>query len=140
MDSDIKGKIAEVVNLYTVLINRGTYEGVLRGSIFAVMDPNPIPVIDPDTKDQIGERFKEKIRVKVVSVDDHFCTAETYRRVTTGGEGFMSGITLPESMQPRRVTRETISSNAPGFTKQQKEVTVNVGDVVQLVDSAFEGD
>lgn len=140
MTKKLEGKIAEVLNPYTVLINRGLYEGVSRGAIFAVLDETPIPVLDPETKEQIGQRHQEKIRVKVTSVDDHFCTAETYRRVTTGGQGFSVGVTLPEALQSRRIVREAITSDAPGFTKPQKEVTVSVGDAVRLIESAYDGE
>jgi hypothetical protein len=77
----ISGKVAEVVDRYTLLINRGEEQGVRVGMIFVVMGLGG-EVKDPDTGDPLGPKPFEKLRVKVSEVYPKFSVAETYRIVT----------------------------------------------------------
>lgn len=132
---ELRGKVAEVVDQYTLLINRGSEQGVEIGDIWSILDINPIEVRDPDTQDIIGTRYREKLRVKVTSVDPRYCTAETYRKITVE-----SGYKLPNPLYygaspqyERRVVRESLE--APNL-KQAKEATVvqvQVGDLARKI-------
>jgi hypothetical protein len=76
----ITGKIAEIVDEHTLIINRGEEHKVRSGMIFVVMGLGG-DVKDPDTGDSLGPKPFEKLRVKVADVYPKFCVAETYRIV-----------------------------------------------------------
>lgn len=75
------GKVAEIMDRYTLAINRGSEHGVEVGMIFAVIGFGG-EIVDPETKQSLGPRPVEKLRVKVADVYEKFCVAETYRLVT----------------------------------------------------------
>ncbi|WP_141120206.1 hypothetical protein [Mycobacterium malmoense] len=77
----IAGKVAEIIDRHTLIINRGEDHGVTSGMIFRVMGMGG-DVIDPETGDSLGPKPFEKLRVKVTEVYPKFCVAETYRIVT----------------------------------------------------------
>jgi hypothetical protein len=79
--STISGKVAEITDRYTLIINRGEQDGVQEGMIFVVQGRGG-DVKDPDTGNSLGPKPFEKLRVKVTDVYPKFSVAETYRIVT----------------------------------------------------------
>lgn len=77
----ITGKVAEIVDRHTLIINRGEADLVRPGMVFRVMGLGG-DVRDPDTGDSLGPRPFEKTRVKVTEVYPKYCVAETYRIIT----------------------------------------------------------
>lgn len=71
----MNGKVAEILDCYTVAINRGEEHDVWPGDYFAVGRD----VIDPDTGESLG--WHEKLRLKVKDSYPKFCVAETIGRV-----------------------------------------------------------
>ena len=77
----ITGKVAEIIDRYSLIINRGEEAGVNVGMVFLVMGLGG-DVIDPETGVSLGPKPIEKLRVKVREVYPKFSVAETYRIVT----------------------------------------------------------
>ena len=73
----IEGKVATILNVRELTINRGSQDGVEVGMRFKIVDENAA-VIDPDTKEELGTISREKIRVKIVYVQPRFSIARTY--------------------------------------------------------------
>lgn len=69
------GKVAEVIDKYSVAINRGSEHGVQPGMLYAL----GIDVVDPDTGDTLG--YHTALNVVVDRVFPKFCVGVSYRRV-----------------------------------------------------------
>jgi hypothetical protein len=80
VDAPITGKVADVLDGYTLIINKGADDDVKVGMIFIVLGFGG-DVIDPDSGKSLGPRPVEKLRVKVREVYPQFSLAETYRIV-----------------------------------------------------------
>jgi len=131
----IRGKVADIEDRFILLINKGENDGVELGMIFAIMDPDGAPVIDPDTGDELGRRDTEKLRVKVIDVYPRFCRAETYRMTSpTGilGGGNYGQIT---DFLSTFSGRERIANQPPAREAQptQAVVHVKIGDAVREI-------
>lgn len=81
IDMPITGQVAEVLDKYRLVINRGQTSGVEVGMIFAVMGFGG-DILDPETKESLGPKPIEKLRLKVTDVYEKFSVAETFRVVT----------------------------------------------------------
>lgn len=93
MTTDIRGKVARVLNSREIAINVGSENGVSEGMYFHVLDPNREDILDPDTKEVLGSVERPKVKVKVVHVQDKLSVASTYRKshVNIGGKGLSGG-------------------------------------------------
>jgi hypothetical protein len=78
MSKPIEGSVARIEDQYTLIINRGSEQGVELGMEFAVMADEGDPIIDPENGDVIGELPTEKLRVRVFEVQPKFSRAETF--------------------------------------------------------------
>jgi hypothetical protein len=141
----ITGKVAEILDRYTLAINRGVDDGVEIGMIFAVIGAGG-EIIDPDTDKPLGPRPVEKLRVKVTDVYEKFSVAQTYRLVTPprslsdlmggprAGE-FLSSIATTWSAIPPGPERERFAG-APAQRDPEPTnpvIHVGVGDAVRQV-------
>ncbi len=70
------GKVAAILDCYTVAINRGEEQGVRSDMCYALGRE----VIDPETGESLG--VCPHLYVKVTDVYPKFCVAETYKRVS----------------------------------------------------------
>lgn len=78
----ITGKVAAIEDKYSVVINRGSIHNVREGMVFAIEDPKGREIVDPDDPNvTLGHLPVEKIRVRVTSVLEKMCRAETFVRV-----------------------------------------------------------
>jgi hypothetical protein len=89
MSDPIEGRVAQLLNIRELVINRGKEHGVEVGMAFEILDQNGIDVEDPETGQVIGSVNLPKARVKVSHVEDKLCVARTYRKVrkNVGGSG-----------------------------------------------------
>ena len=78
----IEGKVAKIIDVYTVVINRGLEHGVEEDMRFVIYEPGE-EIKDPDTGDLLGKFEYVKAKVEVVNVQEKFSTAETYETQTT---------------------------------------------------------
>lgn len=72
----ITGKIAAILNKYSVVINRGYNDGVDKGDTFYIYTELG-PFFDPDTNDNLGTTKKIWGKVRVSTLEKRFCIAET---------------------------------------------------------------
>lgn len=109
----LAGQVALIEDDYTLVINRGADAGVVPGMVFAVYSGTGQVVTDPESGRELGRLRREKIRVRVFDVAPLFARAHTFVE-TDDFHGLLQLPFLTES--PTDV------------------VTVDVGDVVHLVD------
>ncbi|WP_144419577.1 hypothetical protein [Rhodococcus sp. ARP2] len=128
--------MAGVEDEYTILINKGTRDGVKLGTLFTVeSSANGKPVEDPDTGEVIGYRPSETLDVRVREVYEKYCVAETFRTYS------LYDLQMPQarsglgalSMRHRdRIFG--VDSTSPKLPQQRAvQVTVNIGDVVREI-------
>lgn len=124
----IVAQVALVLSTRRLVINRGADDGVVVGDIFAISDPKPEPVKDPETGKVIGSIHLEKLRVKVIEVQEHIATAITYRKVTVGGAFASSG----GLFAPPREETEKIRASNDAMAKSADSL-VKIGDVAKEI-------
>jgi hypothetical protein len=93
-----EGKVAKIIDVYTVVINRGSEHGVEEDMRFVIYEPGD-EIKDPDGG-SLGIFEHVKAKVEVTNVSEKFSTAKTYETHT---------MTMP-ALQEAIVTR----SHSPG--------------------------
>ena len=142
MTERLEGRVANILNEREVAVNIGARDGVEVGMKFAILSPNPIAIVDPASKETLGEVDRPKVRVKASEVQDRFSILRTYETYTAnvGGTGtdFLGGtlsIFTPPKWVRRVKTLRVDESDLPGeLTPADSIVKVN-DRVVQIVDS-----
>lgn len=79
--NEIEGKVAEIIDVYKIVINKGSADGVEEDMRFVIYEPGE-DIKDPDTKKSLGNFEYVKVKVKVTYVREKFSTAETYETYT----------------------------------------------------------
>jgi hypothetical protein len=113
MTSQIRGKVAQVLNSRELALNVGTDRGVQVGMLFDVLDPKGEDIVDPDTGDVLGSLARPKVRIKVISVQPKLAVASTYKkeRINIGGVGIGSAGLAQLLSPPEYVTQyETLKT------------------------------
>jgi hypothetical protein len=113
MTSQIRGKVAQVLNSRELALNVGTDRGVQVGMLFDVLDPKGEDIVDPDTGDILGSLARPKVRIKVISVQPKLAVASTYKkeRINIGGVGIGSAGLAQLLSPPEYVTQyETLKT------------------------------
>src|SRR5437867_1472509 len=85
----IEGRVARILNLRELAINRGSADGVREGMIFDVLDPKAEDIADPETGEVLGSVYRPKVQVKVFALEERLSLARTFHstRVNLGGGG-----------------------------------------------------
>ena len=121
-----------------LIINRGTDHGVEVGTRFAILNPKGLEVKDPETGEDLGSLEVAKTIVKVVSVKEKLCMAQTFRTVkSSGGPLWATGLASPPE---ERV--ETLRTDHPHAYAElsEEESRVKIGDpAVEVTGRIFEG-
>lgn len=125
----IQGKVARILSNQKLVFNRGHEYGIEVGDIYAVLRSEPEAILDPDTDEVIGEVDIEKLRVKVVEVQEKISIATTFRKNTVGGINPTAG--FGELFAPARVVTETLGTPSSQLPKVDK--IVQVGDPVKEI-------
>ena len=136
----IEGKVAKILGPRTLVINRGSEDGVRVGMFFDVLNPNSDQIEDPETHEILGEIHRPKARLKVTKVQKKLAELSTYRtyQVNVGGEGGLSSFSGIQKMlePPRWVTRtEKIETDERTLASEQVDNNIRTGDPVIQVDS-----
>ncbi len=76
----IRGKVARILNIRDLVLNRGTDHSVYVGMEFVILNRNAQNIVDPETSKVIGSVPIAKTIVKVVSVQDELAIARTFRQ------------------------------------------------------------
>ena len=80
--TNIKGKVAKILNSRELVINRGSNDGVTEGMIFNILDPSGEDIKDPDTGKPLGSLKRTKLQVRVNAVHENLAVAITYKKTT----------------------------------------------------------
>ena len=121
--SAVEGKVAEVLNDREVVINRGEDHGVTTGTRFKLMET--LRIKDPDTQNIIGEITREKLRLRVVQLEQSMSIASTYETYKIRDKPLVG---FPELLRTevKRIRTRNDSSDA---------VLVEIGDTaIELTD------
>jgi hypothetical protein len=108
-------KVVKVVDKYTIVINAGTDKGVRIGKQFLVVGLGEA-IIDPDTKESLGELEIVRGKGRVTHVQERMATLKSaeferqpdvkeIKKVSTGGKGAIANMfgpqeTVTESIKP----------------------------------------
>ncbi|MEH1030003.1 hypothetical protein V6W11_19855 [Micromonospora profundi] len=142
-ETRISGRVARVVSVRDLIINRGGQHGVFEGQVFKVLDGDPYKVKDPETGQLLGEIRRVKVLVKVKEVSDLFCIARTYRtrRVNTGGRNTTT-LSLEKMFQPPKYEYlvETLERHPRQREVDPDKALVDVGDPVESLLSSEKDD
>jgi len=135
MPDRIEGKVAQLIDGQTLVINRGSEHGVNVGMRFAVLNPRGAEIRDPDTGETIGSVEIDKVVVKVVRVEDKLAVARTFRTFRTGSS-LWSSLALGGG-----VRRESLTTDSATYRAEldPKDSYVHIGDpAVQVVGDEFD--
>ena len=124
----IEGKVAKILNLRELVINRGSEDGVEVQMRFEVVEESQ-EVLDPDTEEVLGEFRRVKVRVKAAEIYPRFSIARTYE--TYKEANFAAG--LSNITRPRKITKvKTISTSSDAVYEEGKSY-VKIGDKIVQV-------
>jgi len=122
MVEPIKGKVARILSEYELALNIGSDHGVEKGMRFAIHS-SPIDILDPDTKEKMGQTTLEMEHVEVYEVQKRFSLARTF--------SVTSGIIVP---YPSLFTRSQKKLSVDPDDLLKYEATIKVGSIaVQIV-------
>jgi hypothetical protein len=132
----IVGKVADIVDNRTVVLNVGSKKGVMLNMIFQLLDKDGRKIIDPDTHAVIGSLKLPKIQVRVTYVDEEYSIAETYvfEKVNVGGInslGSYSNLMAPPKYVKRYETFDIESATKENISKEKS--LVKIGDIAELI-------
>lgn len=128
----IEGKVAKILNDRELVINRGSTDGVQLDTIFKVVEDSE-PILDPDTQEPLGSVEREKVRIKVVHVQESLAIGRTYETYQTrGGPLWALGAISHLATPPETRVRTLRSSTGP---LDESESLVVIGDkIVELAE------
>jgi NADP-dependent 3-hydroxy acid dehydrogenase YdfG len=133
----IEGKVARVLDTKTLVINRGSSNGVEAGMTFEVLDTTGTDIRDPETGEPIGSVLRPKVRVRVTEVQPELAVATTYRtwRRNIGGTASWAALSSRQFLPPRWITqRETFKTDEAAWEAiTEDESFVKTGDPVRQV-------
>ena len=139
MTERLEGRVAGILNDREVVITLGEVSGVEIGMEFAILSPQAHEIIDPETKEKLGEMERVKVRLKASDVREKFSVLRTFETYTVnvGGTGpDIVGFSLfnPAKWVTRVETLRVEESDLPGELSESESI-VKVNDrVVQILD------
>lgn len=144
MTEPIRGKVAQVLNVREIAINKGSSDGVDVGMYFDVMDPKEQNIKDPDTGEVLGSIERTRVRLKIIHVQDKLSVASTYKseRVNLGGDVYINPALglgpIARSLMPTKWVTEYETLEKTNGTPEpfdEKDSKVKTGDpVVQVLE------
>lgn len=134
----IKGKVASLIDERTLAINVGADSGVSIGMRFMIYDAKGRPIIDPDTKKELGNHKVQKRAVEVIEVHPSYSIAETYkyRTINEGGSsGVLSGLSgyLSAPKYVKKYETFMIDDEDKRAIDEERSL-VKVGDIVEQIE------
>ena len=121
----IEGKVAEVIDIYTVVINRGNEHGVEEDMRFVIYELGE-EIKDPDTDESLGKFEYVKAKVRVTNVSEKFSTATTCEADTPPALMGLRGL-LGQQCQILPLDKE-MKEKMPNYNP-----TVNIRDLVKQI-------
>ena len=140
----IEGKVARILDEYSIVINVGRNNGVVNGMVFAVFVQSNEEVKDPDSGEVLGKMENIKEHVFVAHVQDKFSTCVAGEKDAPCGEHesheaqTLSGAMMAESMTARpgnsKLSNEKLNVNTSEITGVPQLGPISVGDMVRAVE------
>lgn len=143
----ITAKIAEILDQYRVVINRGRLDGVRNSMRFYVYDEGK-EIKDPDTGEVLEKEEILKAYLKVIHVQDKISILESdeTEKITTVPPSFSSflgtlstGLNLPvtrevmKSLPVNNKQLETTEGSDANEMENRRDKKIKVGDLVKQV-------
>lgn len=133
----VSGKVARIVSNKSVVLNKGSDDGIRIGNYIGVLDSLLQDIVDPDTNDNLGGIRAFKIALRVEQVSQHLAVASTYKtyRKNVGGQGFSIGDIARASIPPKWVEIEqTLKIEIDDAKPIEPSVSkVQVGDIFEVI-------
>jgi len=120
----ITGKISNVIDRFTVVLNIGKNRGVLEGMRFEVLGP-VIKIFDPDTTTELGVFEYTKAIVEVTKVYDRYSLAQSLEKITE------EPLPFPTFFKTRVIKKELPLETTPEVPDADKKI--KVGDSVRQI-------
>jgi capsid portal protein len=133
----ITGKVADLIDERTLVINKGKNDGVVNGMRFMVYAAEGKKIKDPDTDKEIGVLKIPKIAVEITKVEDAYSLAETYhyKTINEGGSNTAFGNITGYLSPPKYVRKyETfaIEEQTKKTIDEQRSI-VKIGDIAEQI-------
>jgi hypothetical protein len=140
----IEGKVAKILDEYSIVINVGRDDDVVNGMVFVVFVQSDDEVKDPDSGEVLGKLEHVKDYIFVSHVQDRFSTCvagekeASSREAESHGAQTLSGAMMAESMTARpggsRLSNEKLNVNISQVTGVPQLGPISVGDMVRAVE------
>ncbi len=140
----IEGKVAKILDEYSIVINVGRDNGVVNGMVFAVFVQSDEEVKDPDSGETLGKLENIKEHVFVAHVQDKFSTCVAGEKEVPCGEHesqgvqTLSGAMMAESMTGshgnNKLSNEKLNVNTSQISGIPQLGPISVGDMVRAVE------
>ncbi len=144
MTKIIEGKVAKILDEYSIVINVGRNDGVTEGMVFVVFTQSSDEIKDPDSGETLGTLENVKDYVSAVHIQDKFttCVAKEAKKIPEEGEGSgaqtLSGAMMAESMSARpggsKISTEKLNVNTSQIAGVPQSGPITLGDKVRFVD------
>lgn len=140
----MEGKVAKILDEYSIVINIGRDNDVVNGMVFVVFVQSDDEVKDPDSGEVLGKLEHVKDYIFVSHVQDKFSTCVAGEKEASSGEAepqgaqTLSGAMMAESMTVRpgggRLSNEKLNVNTSQVTGVLQLGPISVGDMVRAVE------
>lgn len=119
---EIKGKVAAILDQYTLVLNIGSQNGVKKGMKFVIYELGD-SINDPETGTELGSLEIVKGFAEVVNIQDNLCTVRSSEELTE----YLSPIWTVSKQITKRVSLP-ISASTVDISNRVK---IKVGDLVR---------
>ena len=144
MDKIIEGKIVKILDEYSIVINIGRNNGVVKDTEFVIFTRSDEEVKDPDSGEVLGKLENVKDYVTAAHVQDKFtiCVAKETKNMHKEGESAgaqtLSGAMMAESMSARpegsKISAKKLNVNASQITGVPQLGPISIGDCVRAIE------
>ena len=143
MTKIIEGKVAKILDEYSIVINIGRNDGVTEGMVFVVFTQSSDEIKDPDSGETLGTLENVKDYVSAIHIQDKFatCVAKEVKKIPEEGESSsaqtLSGAMMAESMSARpggKIRTEKLNVNTSLIAGVPQSDPITLGDKVRSVD------
>ncbi len=143
MTKIIEGKVAKILDEYSIVINVGRNDGVTEGMVFVVFTQSSDEIKDPDSGETLGTLENVKDYVSAIHIQDKFatCVAKEVKKIPEEGESSgaqtLSGAMMAESMSARpggKIRTEKLNVNTSQIAGVPQLGPITLGDKVRSVD------
>lgn len=130
--AEIEGKIAKIVDQYTVILNVGSAGGVKEGMTFVIFDQGD-EVTDPDTGESLGRWEIVKGRVMVSHVQERISTASIPPQESAGPADTLSAMMaeVSKGVPGAGSRREALSVRQADLAGRPQVAPISIGDRVR---------